>query len=56
MTAAHFLVGYLGDRGYRDIFISVSVLSAAVVMLFASFATSFLYLVGTQIAMGFAVS
>lgn len=56
MTAAHFLVGWAGDKGWRDIFISVSVLSAAVVMLFASFATSFLYLVGTQIAMGFAVS
>jgi len=57
MTAAHLLIGYLGDKkGWRDIFISVSVLAAAVVMLFASFATSFLYLIATQIAMGFAVS
>ncbi len=56
MTLAHFIIGYLGDRGWRDIFISISVLSASIVMLFASFATSFLFLLGTQIALGLGVS
>ncbi|MDF1539988.1 MAG: MFS transporter [Candidatus Thorarchaeota archaeon] len=56
MTSAHLVVGYLGDKGLRDIFISISVLLAGVVMLVASFATSFLFLVGTQIALGLGVS
>ncbi len=56
MTSAHLLVGHLGDKGLRDIFISVSILLAGIVMLVASFATSFLFLVGTQIAIGLGVS
>ena len=56
MTSAHLVVGYLGDKGLRDIFISISVLLSGVVMLFASFATGFLFLVGTQIALGIGVS
>lgn len=56
MTSAHLVVGYLGDKGWRDRFISISVLLAGIVMLFESFATSFLFLAGTQIALGLAVS
>lgn len=56
MTSAHLVVGYLGDKGLRDIFISISVLLAGLVMLVASFATSFLFLLGTQIALGLGVS
>jgi MFS family permease len=56
MTSAHLVVGYLGDKGWRDILISVSVLMAGLVMLVESFATSFLFLLGTQIALGFGVS
>ncbi len=56
MTSAHLVVGYMGDKGWRDILISVSVILSAVVMLIESFATSFLFLVGTQVALGFAVS
>jgi MFS family permease len=56
MTSAHLIVGYLGDKGLRDIFISISVLLAGAVMLVASFATSFLFLLGTQIALGLGVS
>ncbi len=56
MTSAHLVVGYLGDKGLRDIFISISVLLSGVVMLVASFSTSFLFLLGTQIALGLGVS
>ncbi len=56
MTSAHLVVGYLGDRGLRDLFISISVILSGVVMLVESFATSFLFLLGTQIALGLAVS
>jgi len=56
MTSAHLVVGYLGDKGLRDIFISISVLLSGVVMLVASFATSFMFLLGTQIALGLGVS
>ncbi|MCK5151314.1 MAG: MFS transporter, partial [Candidatus Thorarchaeota archaeon] len=30
MTSAHLVVGYLGDKGLRDIFISISVLLSGV--------------------------
>jgi MFS family permease len=56
MTSAHLVVGFLGDKGLRDIFISISVLLAGAVMLVASFATSFMFLLGTQIALGLGVS
>ncbi len=56
MTSAHLVVGYLGDKGWRDILISISVLTAGLVMLVESFATSFLFLLGTQLALGIGVS
>lgn len=56
MTCAHLVVGFLGDRGYRDILISTSVILAGIVMLMQSLTTSFLFLLGTQIALGLAVS
>lgn len=56
MTSAHLVVGYLGDKGLRDIFISISVILSGLVMLVASFATSFPFLLGTQIALGLGVS
>lgn len=56
MTSAHLIVGYLGDKGLRDLFISVSVILSGLVMLVESFATSFVFLLGTQIALGLAVS
>ncbi len=56
MTSAHLVVGYLGDKGLRDIFISISVILSGIVMLVASFATSFMFLLGTQIALGIGVS
>jgi MFS family permease len=56
MTSAHLVVGYLGDKGLRDIFISISVLLSGVVMLVAATAPSFLFLLGTQIALGLGVS
>lgn len=56
MTTAHLLVGYLGDRGMRDIFISVSVLLAAVAILLTSFASDFVTLTIFQIFLGLGAS
>jgi len=56
MTTAHLLVGYLGDRGMRDTFISISVLLAAVAMLLTSFAGDFVTLTIYQIFLGLGAS
>ncbi|MGY5860282.1 MAG: MFS transporter [Candidatus Thorarchaeota archaeon] len=56
MTTAHLLVGYLGDRGMRDIFISISVLLAAVAMLLTSFASDFVTLTIFQVFLGLGAS
>ncbi|MHA1495288.1 MAG: MFS transporter [Candidatus Thorarchaeota archaeon] len=56
MTTAHLLVGYLGDRGLRDAFISISVLLAAVAMLLTSFASNFVTLTIFQIFLGLGAS
>lgn len=56
MTTAHLLVGYLGDRGMRDAFISISVLLAAVAMLLTSFAQDFVTLTVFQVFLGLGAS
>ena len=56
MTTAHLLVGYLGDRGWRDKFISISVLLAALAMLLTSFAQEFVTLTVFQIFLGLGAS
>ncbi|MGY5880096.1 MAG: MFS transporter [Candidatus Thorarchaeota archaeon] len=56
MTTAHLLVGYLGDRGMRDIFISISVLLAAAAMLLTSFSGDFVTLTIFQIFLGLGAS
>ncbi|MHA2205982.1 MAG: MFS transporter [Candidatus Thorarchaeota archaeon] len=56
MTMSHLLVGYLGDKGWRDIFIPASVFIAAIVVLLTSFATTFVFLTITQLMLGFAQS
>lgn len=56
MTTAHLAVGYLGDRGLRDIFISISVLLAAVAMLLTSFAQGFVMLTVFQVFLGLGAS
>ena len=56
MTTAHLLVGYLGDRGMRDIFISISVLLAAAAILLTSFAGDFVTLTIFQIFLGLGAS
>lgn len=56
MTTAHLLVGYLGDRGLRDAFISISVLLAAVAMLLTSFAGDFITLTIFQTFLGLGAS
>jgi len=56
MTTAHLLVGYLGDKGWRERFISFSVLLAALAMLLTSFAQDFVILVIYQIFLGLGAS
>lgn len=56
MTTAHLLVGYLGDKGMRDIFISISVLLAAVAMLLTSTAQGFVMLTIYQVFLGLGAS
>jgi len=56
MTIAHLLVGYLGDKGMRDIFISVSVLLAAAAMILTTFAQEFVTLTIFQTFLGLGAS
>ena len=56
MTTAHLLVGYLGDKGFRDIFISVSVLLAAAAMFLTSFSQDFVTLTIYQVFLGLGAS
>jgi len=56
MTIAHLLVGYLGDKGIRDIFISISVLLAAGAMILTTFAQEFVTLTIYQIFLGLGAS
>ncbi len=56
MTTAHLLVGYLGDKGLRDFFISISVLLAAVAMFLTSTAQGFVMLTIYQVFLGLGAS
>jgi FSR family fosmidomycin resistance protein-like MFS transporter len=56
MTTAHLLVGYLGDRGFRDAFISISVIGAAIATLLTSFAQDFVFLAIFQVFLGIGAS
>ncbi len=56
MTLSHLAVGYLSDRGWRDIFIPASVLAAAFAVLLTSLATTFVFLVVTQVLLGLGAS
>jgi len=56
MTIAHLLVGYLGDKGYRDAFISISIIGAAFATLLTSFAQEFVFLAIFQIFLGIGAS
>lgn len=56
MTTSHLLVGYLGDKGWRDIFIPASVIITAIIVLVSSFATTFLFLTMTMLILGMAAA
>ena len=56
MTTAHLLVGYLGDKGYRDAFISISILGAAFATLLTSLAQEFVFLAIFQVFLGIGAS
>jgi MFS family permease len=52
MTSSHLVVGYMGDRGWRDVFIPASVILGALVILVSSFATTFLFLTVSMLLLG----
>lgn len=57
MTLSHLFVGYLGDKGWRDIFISLSILGSAVAMILTSILSySFIVLAILQFALGVGAS
>ena len=56
MTSSHLVVGYLGDRGWRDVFIPASVILAALIILVSSFATTFLFLTVSMLLLGVGAS
>ncbi len=56
MTTSHLLVGYLGDRGWRDIFIPSSVVVTSIIVLVSSLATTFLFLTTTMLILGIAAA
>ncbi|MGV9168679.1 MAG: MFS transporter [Promethearchaeia archaeon] len=56
MTTSHLAVGYLGDKGWRHIFIPASVLLTAFTILLTSVSVGFLMLVFTQVLLGLAAS
>ncbi|MHA2302475.1 MAG: MFS transporter [Candidatus Thorarchaeota archaeon] len=56
MTTSHLFVGYLGDKGWRDIFIPASVIITAIIVLVSSFATTFLFLTITMLVLGTAAA
>lgn len=56
MTITHLAIGYFADRGWRDIFISVSVFFSAIMILVSSFATSFIFLFVSMAFLGIGAS
>ncbi|MHA1960698.1 MAG: MFS transporter [Candidatus Thorarchaeota archaeon] len=56
MTIAHLGVGYMSDKGWGDIFIPASILLSAVIVLFSSLATTFLFLVMCMALLGLGAS
>jgi FSR family fosmidomycin resistance protein-like MFS transporter len=56
MTTAHLLVGYLGDRGFRDVFISISIIGASMATLLTSYAQDFVFLAIFQLFLGIGAS
>jgi len=56
MTASHLLVGYLSDKGWRDILIPASILFTALVVLLTSLATTLAFLILCQVLLGLAAS
>ena len=56
MTTTHLLVGYLGDKGWRDFFIPASVFFSSIMVIVASFASTFVFLVIAMALLGVASS
>lgn len=56
MTASHLLVGYLSDKGWRDILIPASILFTALVVLLTSLTTTLAFLILCQVLLGLAAS
>jgi MFS family permease len=56
MTTTHLLVGYLGDKGWRDVFIPASVLLSSILVVVSAFANTYIFLVIAMSLIGVASS
>jgi MFS family permease len=56
MTLFHLAIGYLGDKGWRNIFIPLSVLGPSIIILITSYATGFFFILTTQLVLGISLS
>ncbi len=56
MTTTHLVVGYLGDKGWRDVFIPASVFFSSILVVVSAFANTFVFLVIAMALLGVASS
>lgn len=56
MTTTHLVVGYLGDKGWRDVFIPATVLLSSVLVVISAFASTYIFLVIAMALLGIAAS
>ena len=56
MTLFHLGIGYLGDKGWRNLFIPLSILAPSIVILVTSYATGFYFILTTQLVLGISLS
>ena len=56
LTMAHLIVGYLGDKGMRESFISVTIILSSIIIILTSYATSFIFLTVSMLLLGIMAS
>jgi MFS family permease len=56
LTISHLLVGYLGDKGIRGSFISLTVILSAIALLITSLSNSFIFLTVCMLLLGITAS
>ncbi|NHI84307.1 MAG: MFS transporter [Candidatus Thorarchaeota archaeon] len=56
MTITHLIVGYLGDKGWRNVFVPASVLLSSVVVVVSAFASTYIFLIIAMALLGVTAS